>query len=93
MEDAYPLEGQCANGHLMRFLLLALQLIEGLGPEREPQRFIGLFNECLSEELGATEAPVHPGLVARGFRHRRDAGISAQRVTRREACPVFSKGD
>jgi hypothetical protein len=58
-----------------------------------PHGFRRPFDERLSQEFGALETPVHPGLVAAAFRHRRNASIPLQLISRSVAVAWFAKGD
>jgi hypothetical protein len=58
-----------------------------------PRGFRRPFDERLSHECGALETPVNPGLVAAAFRHRRNAGIPLQLISRGVAVAWFAKGD
>src|SRR5215831_14224851 len=75
IEDADPFERQCPDGGLMGFALIPLLLVIHLRPERMPDRLRSPFHERLPEELWTLETPVHPGLLAAAFGHRRNAGI------------------
>jgi hypothetical protein len=51
------------------------------------------FDERLSQEFGALATPVHPGLVAAAFRHRRNARLPLPLISRGVAVALFAKGD
>jgi hypothetical protein len=53
----------------------------------------GPFHECLSEERGALQAPVDPGIVAAAFGHRRNAPILLKLVGRGVTVALFAEGD
>ena len=74
-EDADPLECPCPYGGLMGFALDAWLLVGHLCPERRPERLRSPFDERVPEELWTLETPVHPGLLATPFGHRRTPGI------------------
>ena len=74
-EDADPLECPCPYGGLMGFALVAWLLVGHLCPERRPERLRSPFDERVPEELWTLETPVHPGLRATPFGHRRTPGI------------------
>jgi hypothetical protein len=92
-EDANPFECQCPYGGLMGFTLVALLLGVHLRPERMSDRLCSPFNERLPEELGTLETPVHPGLRAAPFGHRRNASIFLECGGRGIACALFAEGD
>jgi hypothetical protein len=51
------------------------------------------FDERLSQERGALETPVDPGLVAAAFRHRRNASVLLPLIGSGVAVALFAKGD
>ncbi len=53
----------------------------------------GPFYECLSEERGALQAPVDPGIVAAAFGHRRNARILLKLGGRGVTVALFAEGD
>ena len=63
-EDAYPLECQGTDSHLVGFSFLPLGLVKGPRPEGKAYGLVGPFDESLSQELRTTVTPMHPGLVA-----------------------------
>jgi hypothetical protein len=73
--------------------LVPLLLVVGAGPEGMPRGFRRPFDERLAQELGALKTPVNPGLVASAFRHRRNASILLQLISRGVAVALFAKGD
>jgi hypothetical protein len=77
-EDTNPLERQSAYSGLMGFPLVALLLVIDPRPEGMPDRCGCPLDERLPQELWTLEAPVHPGLLATAFGHRRDPGIFLQ---------------
>jgi hypothetical protein len=93
IEDAEPFERQGPYGGLMGFALVALLLGVNLRPERMPARLRSPFNERLPEELWTLETPVHPGLLAAPFSHRRNAGIFLEFGGGGIACALFAEGD
>jgi hypothetical protein len=58
-----------------------------------PRGFCRPFDERLSQELGALEAPVDPDFVAAPFRHRRNASILLEFLSGSVAVALFAKGD
>ena len=73
--------------------LVTLLLVVGACPERMPRRFSRPFDEHWSQELGALETPVDPGIFAVAFRHRRNARILLERIGRGVAVALLTKGD
>ena len=93
IEDADPFERQSPHGSLMGFARVALLLVVDLGPERMPGRFGGPLHERLPEELRTLETPVHPGLLAAAFGHRRDPRIFLPFSGGGVAFSLFAEGD
>src|SRR5262249_43777143 len=89
-EDADPCERQCPYGGLMGFALVALLLVVHLRPERMPDRLRRPFDARLPEELWTLEPPVHPGLFAAPFSHRRNPGIFLEFGGRGIACALLA---
>jgi hypothetical protein len=58
-----------------------------------PDRFGRLRDERLPAALWTLEAPVHPGLLAAAFGHRRNARILLQCGGAGRAFPLFVEGD
>jgi hypothetical protein len=58
-----------------------------------PRGFRRPFDEGLSQEFGALATPVHSGLVAAAFRHRRNASIPLQLIRRGVAVALFANRD
>ena len=77
-EDAEPFKRERPHGGLMGLPLMALLLVVGACPEGMPSGFSRPFDERLSQERGALEAPVDPAGVATAFGHRRDASVFLQ---------------
>ena len=92
-EDADPLERQRPYGGLMGLALVALLLVVHLCPEGMPDGFRGPFDERLSEERGALQAPVDPGLLAAAFGYWRDTGVFLEFLGGGIAFALFAKGD
>src|SRR5215831_1691133 len=92
IEDADPCECQCPDGGLMGLALVALLLVVHLCPEGMSDRLRRPCDKCLPEERGTLEAPVHPGLLAAPFRHRRDPGICLE-CGGGIGCALFAAGD
>jgi hypothetical protein len=93
IQDADPFEGQGPYGGLMGLALVALLLVVPLCPEGMPDRLRRPFDKRLPEELGTLEAPVHPGLLAAPFGHRRDPGILLEVGGGGIAFALFAEGD
>ena len=93
IEDTDPFERQGPHGGLMGFALVALLLVIDLRPEGMPDRFRRPLDKRLPEELGTLEAPVHPGLLAAAFGHRRDPGIFLEFGGGGIAFALFAEGD
>src|SRR2546428_4673728 len=93
IQDADPFERQCPDGSLMGLALVALLLVVNLCPEGMPDRLRRPFDKRLPEELGTLEAPVHPGLLAAPFGHRRDPGIFLEFGGGGIAFALFAEGD
>src|SRR5215471_1981331 len=93
IQDADPFERQRSYGSLMGLALVALLLVVDLRPEGMPDRLRRPLDERLPEEFGTLETPVHPGLLAAAFGHRRDPSIFLEFGGRGIALPVFAKGD
>src|SRR5262249_41288052 len=74
------------------FALIPLLLVIHLRPERMPDRLRSPFHERLPEELWTLETPVHPGLLAAAFGHRRNAGIFLEFSGGGIACTLFAEG-
>src|SRR5262247_4774991 len=92
-EEADPLEGQGSYGGLMGLALVALLLGVHLGPEGMADRFRRPCDERLPEEVWTLEAPVHPGLLAAPFGHRRNPGIFLEFGGGGIAFALFAEGD
>jgi hypothetical protein len=92
-EDADPCECQGPYGGLMGFALVALLLVVHLCPERMPDRLRRPFDERVPEELWTLETPVHPGLLATPFGHRRNPGIFLEVGGGGIALALFAEGD
>ena len=93
IEDADPFAYQSPYGGLMGFALVALLLLVDLGPEGMPDRFCRPRHACVAEELRTLEAPMHPGLLAATFGHRRDSHVSLQFSGGGIALPLCAEGD
>src|SRR5215475_1127598 len=93
IKDADPFEGQGPYGGLMGLALVALLLVVHLCPEGMPDRLRRPFDKRLPEELWTLEAPVHPGLLAAPFGHRRDPGICLEFGGGGRAFALFAEGD
>ena len=93
IQDADPFERQCPDGGLMGLALVALLLVVHLRPEGMPDRLRRPFDERLPEALWILEAPVHPGLLAAPFGHRRDPGIFLEVGGGGIAFALFAEGD
>jgi hypothetical protein len=70
-----PFERQGPDSGAMRRSLVPLFLVVGTGPEEMPRGFCRPFDERVSQERGALEAPVAPGCVAAAIGHRRNPGV------------------
>jgi hypothetical protein len=92
-DDTEPFARECPDGSLMGGAFVALLLVVGTGPAGRPHRCSGPLHEGLSQECGALETPVPPGLVAAAFRHRRHASIPLPLIRRGVAVAWFAKGD
>jgi hypothetical protein len=68
-------------------------LVGGAGPEGMPRGFCRPFDERVTQERGALEAPVDPGFVAAACRHRRNASILLEFLSGSVAVAWFAKGD
>jgi len=77
----------------MGFALGALLLVVDLRPEGMPGRLRRPCDERLPEELGTPEAPVHPGLLATPFGHRRDPRLFLQFGGGGITFTLFAEGD
>ena len=77
----------------MGVALVTLLLIVDLSPEGMPNRLCRPLHERLPQELGTLETPVHPGLLAAAFGHRRDPGIFLQGGGGRIPFALFPEGD
>lgn len=74
-EDSDPLEGQGANGHLMRCPLRALLAVIAARPERSWYGLPGPFNERLPQKLVAEITLVHPCFLSTALGDWRDADV------------------
>jgi hypothetical protein len=92
-EEANLCERQDPYGGLMGLALVALLLIVNLRPESMSDRLRSPCNERLPEELGTLETPVHPGLRAAPFGHRRHAGLLLEFGGGGRACALCTAGD
>ena len=92
-EDADPCECQCPYGGRMGLALVALLLVVHLRPERMPDRLRRPCDERLPEELWTLETPVHPGLLAAPFSHRRNPGLLLEFGGRGRACALLAESD
>ena len=77
----------------MGFALVALLLVVDLGPEGMSGGFRCPLDKRLSQELGTLETPVHPGLLATPFGHRRNPGIFLEVGGGGIALALFAEGD
>src|SRR5262245_22371314 len=93
IQDADPFERQSSHSGLMGFALVTLLLIVDLCPEGMPDRLCCPLYKRLPKELWTLETPVHPGLLATAFGHRRDPGIFLQGGGGRIPCALFAEGD
>lgn len=91
--DTDPRARECPDGSLRGGALVALLLGVGPCPEGMAHGLRGPFHARVSQEGGALQAPMDPGVVAAALRHRRDARIRLQCISGEVACPLCAEGD
>src|SRR5438874_9843892 len=88
-----PFEGQCADGRVVAFTSLDLQLVIAPCPSAKLQGTLGHLVKGLSHEFRTSPAHVNPELFAAGLLDRRDATETAHRLSVGKALSLRAPGD
>ncbi len=91
-ENADPLEGQGADGGVVRGALASVLLIERLGPEGGHERLLGPLDEGLTSKGRTSSTPVYDGGGAAALGDRRDANVLLDSGRARKTFAAFAKG-
>ena len=93
VHDSDPLGGQRPHRHLVRLPLRTLPHVERPRPERVPNRFPGVFDEALPQELRTAEPPVHPRALPTPLDYRRHPRQTGHPLGRSEAGAGGAEGN